>query len=284
MIKLTKVFVAATLLLTGFVQISIAEGFSKSYLKNNFVELEGVFSQGSILKGVVNVGSQVLLNNKPVRTDRNGNFIIGFGRDASESNTLSVIGSNGTQQDLDLKLMQRRYNTQSITGVPQKTVTPSHDKLERIRKETALVKKARRTDSDLPHFLDRFVVPIDAPVTGIYGSQRIYNGTPKRPHFGIDYAAPHGALVYAPASGKVTLVHDDMYYSGGTLIVDHGYGMSSTFIHLSEVLVKEGDEIQQGQEIAKVGSGGRSTGPHLDWRVNWYSTRIDPQLVLLLGE
>lgn len=282
--KLPKIGVLASLFwFVSFGNVS-AENLKKDKLLNEFIQLEGVFAQGGLLKGRVEPSSTVLLNNNPVRLTTEGEFTIGFGRDAKASQRLEVQGSNGGNEVLDIKLHQRTYKTQSITGVPQKTVTPSQDKLKRIRKETALVKSARKTDSDLLYFLDNFVVPIEAPITGVYGSQRIYNGTPKRPHFGIDYAAPLGTPVYAPASGKVTLVHDDMYYSGGTLIVDHGYGVSSTFIHLSEVVVKEGQEITQGQEIAKVGAGGRSTGPHLDWRVNWYETRIDPQLVLLLTQ
>lgn len=177
-------------------------------------------------------------------------------------------------------MSKREYKIQSITGVPQKTVTPSEDKLDRIRKETALIKQARTTDSDLTHFLTEFIAPINAPITGVFGSQRIYNGIPKRPHYGIDYAAPKGAPIYAPADAVVSLVHDDMYYSGGTLIVDHGYGVSSTFIRLSKIDVEVGQTITQGQKIAEVGSGGRSTGPHLDWRVNWYQERVDPLLVL----
>ena len=125
-----------------------------------------------------------------------------------------------------------------------------------------------------------FVWPLEGTITGVYGSQRIYNGVPKSPHYGIDIAAPQGELVRAPAPGVVTLVHPDMYYSGGTLIVDHGHGLSSTFIHLSESLVEIGQRVEAGEVIAKVGSTGRSTGPHLDWRMNWFDVRIDPRLVL----
>ena len=262
---------------------SYAAELTKSQLVTESLVLEGVFAQGGMLRGKLSQFAEVSLNDKPIRVTSNGEFILGFGRDADRNQRL-LLTKGSKQERIDIKIFQRSYQTQSIEGVPQQTVTPSKDKLNRIRKETAQVKSARKTDSDLEYYKQTFVAPINGPITGVYGSQRIYNGVPKRPHFGVDYAGPVGASVYAPASGVVTLVHKDMYYSGGTLIVDHGYGMSSTFIHLSEILVEEGDQIRQGDEIAKVGAGGRSTGPHLDWRVNWYDTRLDPQLVLLLSE
>ena len=123
-------------------------------------------------------------------------------------------------------------------------------------------------------------MPLDGPITGVYGSQRVYNGTPKSPHYGVDYAAETGAIVAAPASGIVTLADLDLFYSGGTLILDHGFGLTSSFLHLSGISVKTGQFVERGEPIAKVGSTGRSTGPHLDWRMNWYNIRIDPQLVL----
>ncbi len=286
MMKIEKAlkYLAGIFAMLGCLQVNSV--FSQQ-LVNEFVQvphlaLEGVFAQGGLLKGKVIQSNRVLLNNKEVRVTPEGEFIVGFGRDAEAEQRLSVISAEGLAQETLIHLTQRTYPTQSVEGVPQKTVTPSKDKLARIRSETAMVSSARKTDSDLLFFLDRFVAPMDGPITGVFGSQRIYNGTPKRPHYGVDYAGPVGTPVYAPAAGTVTLVHSNMFYSGGTLIVDHGYGLSSTFIHLSEVLVEEGQKIQTGQEIAKVGSGGRSTGPHLDWRVNWYGTRIDPQLVLLI--
>ncbi|WP_082865036.1 MULTISPECIES: M23 family metallopeptidase [unclassified Oleiphilus] len=274
---------------TGFTLLIVtcanvfADDLLSEKLMTEDVVLEGVFAQGGLLKGNVKPSYDVKLNEREIRLTREGDFIIGFGRDAAPEHKLTFSAPNGERHSLIIDVKQRTYPTQSIKGVPQKTVTPSKDKLARIKRETALVKNARKTDSSLLYFLDDFTAPMRAPITGVYGSQRIYNGTPKRPHYGVDYAGPVGAPVYAPASGKVTLVHEDMFYSGGTLIVDHGYGLSSTFIHLSEVVVKEGEDIVAGQEIAKVGAGGRSTGPHLDWRVNWYGTRIDPQLVLLIA-
>jgi len=247
------------------------------------IKLQGELTQGSLLIGKVTPGSHVSLDGKELDVTRFGEFVFGFGRDSKLDHQISWKDPHNTLHIKNLKLKKRQYKTQKVDGVPQKTVTPSQDKLARIRAETALVKAARETRSMHRYFLQAFIAPFDGPVTGVYGSQRIYNGTPKRPHFGLDYAGPVGALIHAPANGVVTLTHDDMFYSGGTLILDHGHGVSSTFIHLSELLVHDGQEIKQGDVIAKVGAGGRSTGPHLDWRVNWYDVRIDPQKVLGLN-
>lgn len=244
------------------------------------VELVGTLTQGSLLTGKVAQGVSVLLNDKPVAVTPAGDFVIGFGRDAELTQVIRLQRNGKDIAEQKLVLEQRVYNIQRIEGVPQQMVTPDPDKAARIKNDTRLVKSARQKTLERYDFLQNFIVPLKGPVTGVYGSQRVYNGTPKRPHYGVDYAAPVGTLVYAPANGLVTLAHDDMYYSGGTLIVDHGYGVSSTFIHLSEVLVKEGDSVIQGDPIARVGKGGRATGPHLDWRMNWYQVRLDPQLVL----
>jgi len=161
-------------------------------------------------------------------------------------------------------------------------MNPNPKAVTRSRKDSAQVKAARKIASSLDYFAQGFIVPIKGIVTGVYGSQRVYNGVPKNPHFGIDYAGDVGAPVKAPASGTVLLWVPDMFYSGGTMIIDHGHGVSSTFLHLSDSYVKKGDKVIQGQVVAAVGKSGRATGPHLDWRINWFDVRIDPALVLKL--
>ena len=179
-----------------------------------------------------------------------------------------------------MNIAARDYVIQKIEGVPQKTVNPSKEHLNRIQQDAASVRQARRLISNQDDFTAGFIEPSSGPITGVYGSQRFYNGVPKSPHYGIDYAAPTGAPVIAPAGGIITLVHNDMFYSGGTLILDHGHGLSSTFLHLSQILVAQGQRVTPGMVIAKIGASGRATGPHLDWRMNWLDQRIDPQLVL----
>lgn len=247
--------------------------------------LVGEMTQGGIVRGHLPFLTEIQLDGQVIEQNDDGYFVFGFGRDAEEKSTLSWR-EEGQVQSLHLSVKQREYSIQRVDGVPHKTVTPSPDKLKRIRDEAAMVRDARARRFELNYFLQDFIQPLDGPVTGVYGSQRVYNGVPKRPHFGIDYGAPHGTPVVAPADALVTLVHQDMFYSGGTLIMDHGYALSSTFIHLSEVLVEEGQRVKKGEVVGKVGAGGRATGPHLDWRMNWKSVRLDPALILgqSLGE
>ncbi|WIO75313.1 M23 family metallopeptidase [Porticoccaceae bacterium LTM1] len=244
------------------------------------LELKGESRQGGLLVGKVLPGTQVELSGRSVRVSDEGTFVIGLNRDAPAEIELVTRSADGELETHKVAIAAREYNIQRVEGVPQRTVNPPEEALKRIREESAMVKKARQLDDNRLDFGRGFRWPIEGSITGVYGSQRFYNGEPKSPHYGIDIAAPKGAPVVAPAAGVVTLVHKDMYYSGGTLIIDHGHGVSSTFIHLSESLVAVGQRVEAGEVVAKVGSTGRSTGPHLDWRMNWFEVRIDPQLVI----
>jgi murein DD-endopeptidase MepM/ murein hydrolase activator NlpD len=244
------------------------------------LKLNGEFQQGGLLMGTAPTGSKIVYNDKVLRLAEDGTFLFGVGRDAPVSLEITVVYDDDRTENLTYEIAQRQYDIQKVEGVPQRTVTPDPEFLARIRAEAALVRKARTLDDSRMDFEQGFIIPLDGPRTGVYGSQRYYNGVPKNPHYGVDYAGPEGAPVIAPAPGIVTLTHDDMYYSGGTLLIDHGHGLSSTFIHLSKVLVKDGDQIETGDVIAEVGSTGRATGPHLDWRMNWFGVRLDPELVL----
>ena len=240
------------------------------------LSLRGEPAPGALLVGKTTPGVEVRLEQKALRVTEDGWFVFGFGRDDEGERTLTLqLGD--TRETHTLQLQPRQWNIQRVEGVPKETVSPPPETLARIREEAALVRAARKRDSDRRDFLADFVWPASGPITGIYGSQRFYNGEPRNPHYGVDIAAPTGSPVVAPADGVVTLVHPDMFFSGGTLLVDHGYGVSSTFIHLHRVLVKEGQEVKQGEKIAEIGASGRATGPHLDWRLNWYDERLDPQ-------
>jgi len=243
------------------------------------LELRGTPRQGALIVGVTEPGARVHLDGQPVRVTEQGEFVIGFDRDAEAQAELVVVTKQGNQRQI-LAVAPRDYRIQQITGVPQRTVTPPEEALQRIRHEAELVRKARSRASDRRDFLAEFQWPLTGPITGVFGSQRVYNGQPGRPHYGVDIAAPTGTPVRSPAPGQVVLTHPDMYFSGGTLIVDHGLGVFSTFIHLHRVLVEEGDEVEAGDLIAEVGATGRATGPHLDWRINWFHRRLDPQLLV----
>lgn len=236
--------------------------------------------QGALVSGKT-TAKELELFGRTINVDTEGRFVFGLGRDTEARVILTMLGAGGERKEFALNVTQRQYDTESIEGVAQKYVSPPSTVLERIRSDTAQVKAARATYSpERWDYLEDFTWPSDGRISGVYGSQRIFNGVPKRPHYGLDIAAPTGAPVVAPVSGKVTLAHEDMYYSGGTLIIDHGRGVSSTYIHLSKLHVKVGDEVKQGQRIADVGATGRVTGPHLDWRINWFDQRLDPQLLV----
>lgn len=243
------------------------------------LSLDGQVIQGGLVIGTTLPGAKVSHDGLAVRVSETGIFAIGFGRDAKPDSRLEVTLPNGEQLVREFKVKQRDYNIQRIDGLPPSKVTPMGEEvLKRIRKESALVGQARNLDDNRLDFLDGFDWPMVGRITGVYGSQRVLNGEPRRPHFGIDLAAPEGTPVKAPADGLITLVHPDMYFSGGTMIIDHGHGVSSTFLHLHKILVKEGAYVRRGDIVAEVGSTGRSSGPHLDWRINLLKKRLDPQL------
>ena len=244
------------------------------------LNIQGSLQQGGLVIGTVPQGHQIIYQGNTLKLTPSGQFLLGFGRDAPAQVTVSIIDADAKQRVETLSIAARDYKIQRIEGVPQKTVTPSETDLKRIRSDVSLVRQARKPITDRVDFLGGFLEPDIGPITGVYGSQRFYNGIPKSPHYGVDYAAPEGTLVLAPAGGQVTLAHDDLFYSGGTLIIDHGHGLSSTFLHLSEILVQKDQVVAPGQTIGKVGSTGRATGPHLDWRMNWRDQRVDPKLVL----
>ena len=251
----------------------------KSIACVEFLQLKGEFIQGGLLYGKLSsVSNKLFLNNLPVPTASNGIFVLGFDRDAPAQMVLRMVDSKDVEQcNQSIQIKRRQYQIQEINGLPHHQVHPNAASLKRIRQESAAVREARAYRDLRVDFLSGFDWPVIGPISGVYGSQRILNGEPRRPHYGVDVAAPVGTPVYAPAPGKVTLQHPDMYFSGGTIILDHGLGLSSSFLHLHEVLVSRGQIVQKGELIGKVGATGRVTGAHLDWRMNWQGAYIDPQ-------
>lgn len=263
-------FLAATGILTASLTAQAAE---PTY--------QGQFVQGGIVFGQTDAGATVVLDDEVIDTIApDGRFILGFPRDYEGPAKLSIKHADGSVESFAYDIGDREFNIQRIDGLPEKMVTPDPKVIARIKDDSRQAREAR-TERFTENFLQNgFVWPALGTITGVYGSQRILNGEPRSPHWGIDIAVPTGTPVIAPADGIVTLAHPDMYFSGATLFVDHGLGVVSAFLHLSEIDVKVGDVVRQGDVIAKVGSSGRSTGPHLDWRVNVGAARIDAQLLV----
>jgi len=243
-------------------------------------EFDGKFIQGHFIIGKTDPGTKVKIDKKQVKVSKDGYFAFGLDRDR-KYDVVITIEKDGVKEKITKRVQKRKYNIQKIDGLEEKKVTPPEEVYERIKKENKLIAEARAVDSDLDFFKDKFIIPVDdSIITGVYGSQRILNGKPKWPHYGLDFAQKEGTPVKAMLDGTVTLAQSDLYYTGGTLIFDHGHGISTLYMHMQKILVEKGQKVKQGEVIGMVGSTGRATGPHLDIRLNWFDTRLDPATAL----
>jgi len=245
------------------------------------LQIQGELIQGNWVQLQVVPQSLIEFEGKTLKADQQGRVLIGFSRDAKPEKSLVMIQPNGLRETHALSIRQRDYLIQRIDGLPPRHVTPDEATLAKIREDGRKAVEARKIELATPFFLQGFVWPAEGWITGVYGSQRILNGHPRRPHMGVDIAAPTGSPIYAPAAGVVTLA-EDMELSGKTLFVDHGYGLRSDFMHLDEILVAQGGQVEKGQLIARMGATGRATGPHLHWGMSWFNVRLDPALVFNL--
>jgi murein DD-endopeptidase MepM/ murein hydrolase activator NlpD len=232
------------------------------------------------LLGRVPPGSRLLYDDKPVRVSPNGRFVIGIGRERTDSIELGITPPDGRAVTKSITIIDRDFPTETVNGVPESTVNPPPDIAARIEREQAEVSAARARDDDRDDFDVKFIWPAVGRISGVFGSQRVYNGTPKSPHSGLDVAARQGTAIQAPAAGIVTFANPDLYLTGGTVLIDHGHGVSSSFLHMSRIDVKVGERVEQGQVLGLVGATGRATGPHMHWGVNWFDVRVDPQLLV----
>ncbi|NIJ68392.1 peptidoglycan DD-metalloendopeptidase family protein [Xanthomonas sp. 60] len=237
-------------------------------------------SQGAMVIGKVPAGSTVRYTGRTLRVSGYGSVVFGVGRDEKGPLQVDVSRADGTRETVAIVVTPRDWPVERVNGVPPKTVNPPPAIAERIKREQAQVTAARARDDNRADFAQAFVWPVQGRISGRFGNARVYNGQPGAGHSGMDIAVPTGTPVKAPAAGVVTFAAPDLYLTGGTLLLDHGFGMSSNFLHLSRIDVKVGDRVEQGQVIAAAGATGRATGPHLHWGMNWFDTRIDPLLVL----
>ncbi|MBF0265022.1 MAG: M23 family metallopeptidase [Gammaproteobacteria bacterium] len=270
-------------LLLSVIFVIIFSNTSWASKKNidDLIEIRGEFIEGAILFGKTSPDTLLFFQNKAIKLTTDGQFVLGLHRDEKPNATLKIITSDGTKLEKQITIADREYQIQRIDGLPKSKVTPRGKKLmKRIQDEIKMAKNARdRVDNRLD-FLQPFIWPATGRISGVYGSQRILNGSPRRPHFGVDIAKPTGSPVIAPTDGVITLAHPDMFFSGGTIILDHGFGLSSSFLHLSKLHVKVGQRVNQGDLIGEIGATGRVTGAHLDWRMNWLDKRVDPQTLV----
>ena len=240
------------------------------------VTFDGKFIQGHFILGKTEPDSEVFIDNKKVKVTSDGYFVFGLSRDRENDVIITV-----NKKKIVKKVFKREYEIQRIDGLDEKKVTPPEEVYERIKRENKWIGEARSKNSDLTFFKEKFILPLENTIiTGVYGSQRILNGKPKWPHYGLDFAADEGTKISAMLDGVVTLVESDLFYTGGTLIFDHGHGISTLYMHMEKIFVKKGQKVKKGDIVGTVGSTGRATGAHLDVRLNWFQTRLDPATVL----
>jgi len=237
-------------------------------------EWRGTPSQGALLIGRGAAGARLALDGQAIRVSPEGLFAFGFGRDHAARSTLTV---NGVAQSIGVA--RREWDVQHISGLPPAQVTPDAAALERIRVERERLSAVRGADSARVDFAGGLAWPARGRISGVFGSQRVLNGQPRQPHFGLDVAGPVGTPILAAASGKVTLAAD-FHFFGKLMVLDHGHGVNTLYAHLSAMDLREGDEVPQGKRIGAMGATGRVTGPHLHFSLSWYRVWLDPQPLL----
>jgi murein DD-endopeptidase MepM/ murein hydrolase activator NlpD len=244
------------------------------------MDLQGAMKQGGMVRGQVAPGTRVELDGQPVMVGPGGQFVFGLGRDAPGFATIRTIAADGSEETRRIEIAAQTYAIERVDGLPPRTVTiPPEEKARRAR-ERGMVGQARGSMSDGLDWRGTFAWPATGRVSGVYGSQRILNGQPRTPHYGLDVAAPVNTPVRAPQAGRIVLAQKDFLLEGGIIIIDHGFGIFSTLFHLQSVDVSKGELVDKGDHIGGIGAKGRASGPHVDWRVNWNRVRLDPLLLV----
>ena len=251
----------------AFAAVAAGEGYT----------LRGDFEQGALVFGRTDPAASVALDGRKLLLTAKGEFVFGFDRDAGPQAELRVKLPGQAELVKHYTVRKREWEIQHIEGLPPKLVNPPPETEQRIAAEAKIISAAHQRDSAIDDFTEPFMWPASGRVSGVFGSQRILNGTPKQPHYGVDMAVPTGTPVHAPAGGIIALAEPDLYFTGGTIIVDHGHGLSSVVVHLSKLLVQPGEHVRRGQVIALSGMTGRATGPHVHWGVYWFGAHVDAQ-------
>ena len=243
------------------------------------LDLTGSFTQGGLVRGATVPGATITLDGHAILVSPDGNFLFGFGREAPEEAVLALHFPDGGNEERHLAITKRTFDIQRIDGLPQETVTPDPKQLERIKREADNIRALREVPSVERFAFGPLIWPAIGPISGVYGSQRILNGEPRAPHMGVDVAAPPGTPVVAALGGTIRLA-TELFLTGNTILIDHGYGLTTSYAHLSRMDVAAGQHVRQGEQIGAIGATGRVTGPHLHWGMEWFGLRLDPQLAV----
>lgn len=264
-----RLFLAASAALTALPRFAFAQA--------SRTMLGGSTTQGGLAVGKTEAGAALMLDGKPLHVSPAGDFAFGFAYDQKTPSILAARYADGLTETHDVTPSIRQYEIQSITGLPPKFVAPPPEDEASIKAEHARLAEARTRDSDATWFAEPLDWPAKGIISGVFGSQRILNGVPSAPHFGVDIAGGEGAPIHAPADATV-LMAEDFFLEGGFTLLDHGHGVFTEYLHQSKFLVKPGDAVARGQQIGNIGHTGRATGPHLHWAMNWFQVRLDPSL------
>ena len=272
---------ALLIILHFFFQFNLSHAEEKiiSLEKDKNIILNGNFIQGGLVYGKSIPKTSIKFMKRFIFQDSDNKFVFGMGRDYPETAVLEIKYNNDIRK-INIKIKKQVYKIQKIKGLPKKMVTPPESVYKRIISENKEIAKVRALNSKINYIFQDFIWPVQGIVTGVFGSQRILNGKPRRPHYGIDIAASKGTNILAPTDSIVRMAEDNLYFTGGTIMLDHGHGVTSVYSHLSKLLVQKNQKIKKGHVIGHVGSTGRSTGPHLDWRINWFDQRLNPSLFI----
>ena len=244
------------------------------------ISMQSEALEGSLVMGRAPIGTKVSVFGKDIRVGPDGSFVFAVPREAEGSVRVTFAPRSGIAFSQEVKVLPKQWVEQRVNGVPPATVNPPPAIAARIAREQALVVEARKRDDDREDFLQTFIWPVRGRISGQFGNRRVYNGQPGSAHSGADIAAPAGTPIKAPADGVISFASKDLYLTGGTVVLDHGFGVSTNYLHMSRIDVKVGDVVKQGQVIGAVGSTGRATGPHLHWGMSWFETRVDPLLMV----
>ena len=245
------------------------------------ITCKGVFKQGGLAKCTTLPNAIIEINGIKSAANKDGLIVIGFDRDAPSKETIVVHYRDQASFSKTLTLAPRKYAISRIDGLPPSQVSTFTEKqLVRIRASSARKKTGFASREQTLWFKDGFDYPLKQfTKTSPFGAQRILNGVTKKPHYGVDIAAPVGTPIYAPADGVISMADDDLYFEGAMVLIDHGQGLISMYLHMNTIDVKPGQEVKRGEKIGEVGSKGRSTGPHLCWRLKWRNRHLDPELL-----
>ncbi len=240
-----------------------------------FKKIRGCFCTGGLIVGKADANDKISIDGKSMEISKDGFFIFGFGRNYKSA---AIFNVNGKKYSHNIE--KKKYKVERINNLPKRKVEPSNEDLDQIIQDKKKINLAKKNRINKKIFSNKFSLPVKGRISGVYGSQRILNKIPKRPHYGLDIAAPMGKKIFSPNNGVVTMLARNMFFTGNTIIIDHGLGLISIFAHLEDIFVEVGEAVKSGTLIASVGMTGRATGPHLHWGMYLSNIPIDPMLVM----